>query len=129
LQQSGLPAGDRLAYERAILSFLRLCKARHAPATVVLVRLHLQSHPDHRMALRWFFKAAGWRGTAKTASTAPAAASPQSADGPAENKRMRSNEPGLAIDDLGREPWAAYSFARGGLAYRLRHAAVAIGAH
>ncbi len=105
LRQSGLPGADVIAYERAILSFLRLCKVRHAPATVVLVRLHLQSHPGHRMALRWFFKAAGWTGTVNLATTATAAISPERADGPTENKRLRSNEPGLAANDLGREPW------------------------
>jgi len=143
LRQSGLPGADLIEYERAIISFLKFCKDRHAPASVVMVRLHLQSRPGHRMALRWFFKAAGWRGPGKAAAAAPAAITPGRTEASPEIRRSRANEPSLAAADLGREPWerdlitAARTAGllwrteetyRGWAAYSLRHAAFAIGA-
>ena len=51
----------KAAYQRAILTFLKECKQRHAPATVVAIRGHLAGKaaaPQAREALRWFYRRA-----------------------------------------------------------------------
>lgn len=59
LADAPLDAAVREQHRMAILTFLRLCKIRHAPATVALVREHLAdptTAPGSREALRWFFQ-------------------------------------------------------------------------
>ena len=59
LADAALDAAVREQYRWAILTFLKLCKSRRAPATVALVREHLadaRTAPGAREALRWFFR-------------------------------------------------------------------------
>jgi integron integrase len=65
LALSNLTPVVKASHTREILTFLRLCKSRRAPATVELVRQHLQIREPHptdgatgpaREALRWFFR-------------------------------------------------------------------------
>ena len=65
LAASNLPPVVKSSHIREILTFLRLCKTKHAPATAELVKQHLAAHESHlaasvvgpaREALRWFFR-------------------------------------------------------------------------
>ena len=67
LALSNLTPAVKASHTREILTFLRLCKIKHAPATAELVKQHLASHESHlaasevgpaREALRWFFRSA-----------------------------------------------------------------------
>ncbi len=60
LERAELAPGVREQYRRAILSLLRRCKQEKAPATVALIRRHLEAEggPGAREALRWFYRAA-----------------------------------------------------------------------
>ena len=99
LARADLPPGDHRQYERAIITFLKFCKDRQAPASVALVRLHLKSRPGDRLALRWFFKSAGGRaGSGSGVEWGPGQEAGLAPPG-------RANEPGLAAADLGGEPW------------------------
>ena len=58
LYRAAIPAGQRDAYQREILAFLRHCKIRRAPATIMLVKEYLaerdkQGANGPREALRW----------------------------------------------------------------------------
>ncbi|MDI1320493.1 MAG: integron integrase [bacterium] len=93
-----------MAFEREIISFLRFCKARHAPVTAGLAREYLpgrerQTTGPAREALRWFYREgqrAGRVGPARLAGN------PAPRD---ERKTWRPMEPPLAAGDLGAEPW------------------------
>lgn len=65
LADSHLSPLVKASHTREILTFLRLCKSKHAPATVELVRQHLAIREPRtaagatgpaREALRWFFR-------------------------------------------------------------------------
>ena len=60
LDRAALPPETRERFRRAIITFLKRCKAEHAPASVVLIRRHLEGSrdPGAREALRWFYRAA-----------------------------------------------------------------------
>ena len=67
LALSNLTPMVKASHTREILTFLRLCKTSHAPATAELVKQHLATHESHlaasvvgpaREALRWFFRSA-----------------------------------------------------------------------
>lgn len=68
LARSNLSPVVQAAHTREILTFLHLCKTKHAPATVALAKQHLaarepqttadaggQTVSPARAALRWFF--------------------------------------------------------------------------
>jgi integron integrase len=59
LAQAELAPGERERFRRAILSFLKRCKDRRAPASVILIREHLAEtvDPAARTALEWFWRA------------------------------------------------------------------------
>jgi hypothetical protein len=57
------PPAKTESFRREILSFLRHCKQRHAPATVALIKRYLSEQEKRgagqaREALRWFYQAA-----------------------------------------------------------------------
>jgi hypothetical protein len=61
LAAAPLPAETKQTFRQEILSFLHHCKARRAPATVMLVKQYLpdrerQGANEARSALRWFFR-------------------------------------------------------------------------
>ena len=58
LAMANLAPGERESHRRAILTFLKYCKERRAPASVAVIRKYLRGNPAHRTALRWFYQAA-----------------------------------------------------------------------
>jgi integron integrase len=60
LGRAALAPPIRERHRRAIITFLKHCKDRHAPATVALIRDYLAtpSRTPDREALRWFYQAA-----------------------------------------------------------------------
>ena len=57
LARAALAPEVRERHRRSILALLRVCKERHAPATVALIREHLASvrDPAAREGLKWFY--------------------------------------------------------------------------
>jgi Phage integrase, N-terminal SAM-like domain len=112
------------AYTREILTFLKHCKASHAPATNELAKQYLdwrekQSNGPAREALRWFYR----EGRRASGDPAPGPPTGNSA-GPSANagalgvvppppvavlpepaRHFRAMEPPPAASDLGAEPW------------------------
>ena len=75
LASAALSPQLKTAYAREILTFLRHCKASHAPATVELARQYLdwrekQSTGPAREALRWFYQQGRRPGPALTPAPA-----------------------------------------------------------
>jgi hypothetical protein len=73
LAKVAVSPAEKTALEREIISFLRLCKIRHVPASVMLIKGYIASReaqgPNRaREALRWFYRAA--RGEASVAHAA-----------------------------------------------------------
>ena len=99
LGSAALPPEVRERHRRAIITFLKFCKDSHAPASVVMIRQHLEAMPDPaaREALRWFYRAAASSGS--SAETGPER--PASGGAP----RARGNVPPLAASDLGGADW------------------------
>ena len=60
LAHTTLALGERERFRRAILSFLKRCKDRRAPASIFLIREHLAetAEPAARAALEWFWRSA-----------------------------------------------------------------------
>lgn len=80
----------KVAYQRAILTFLKECRQQHAPASVASIRAHLAGKtaaPRAREALRWFY-----RGAAKGGDILP-------------SRLRRMTLPPPAADDQGMTAW------------------------
>lgn len=119
LTRAALSPQIKAAYTREILTFLRLCKTTHSPATVELVKQHLavrekQSTGPAREALRWFFREGRRRGAAPTQAAGdrakpgfpPPVQVAEPVTGPAvERSRLRPMEPRPAAADLGSSDW------------------------
>ncbi len=110
LAREPLSPARRAAYLREIIAFLKLCKTRHAPATVELVKQYLPGREQAttapaREALRWFFKAgrkpAGPDGGGPLGRELPGKAAPAEPSG----RSLRTSEPGPAAQDLGGPDW------------------------
>ena len=108
----------RAAYIREIISFLKHCKACHAPATVELVKQYLPvrekaTPAPAREALRWFFRT----GRKQAGADRPRPMEPETGTGakhfvsssvaPSQSVRrsLRLSEPGAAAQDLGGPDW------------------------
>ena len=88
--ESELDPNRQTAFAREIISFLRHCKLKHAPATVELIRQWLafrekQSDGPAHLALRWFYRE-GWR---KQAAPEAGAALKGNAGVPSHPERQR----------------------------------------
>jgi integron integrase len=134
LARAGLAPEVREQHRRSILALLRVCKARHAPATVALIREHLAAvrDPGAREGLKWFYltakreeNAAAWEGQVaeaevergaqltdeasalgSTRSTAEGSATRRSARLTSEGAAVRrSAQPVLAAEDRGGADW------------------------
>jgi len=97
LWRSPLPPAVKAAHAREIVAFLRHCRDRHAPATLLLAKAYidgLEPAPDpagaspRREALRWFFRTA----RARAPGVPPAAG-------------VHQPEPPPAATDLGVSEW------------------------
>jgi integron integrase len=118
LGQTSLSPQFKTAYVREILSFLKHCKASHAPATNELAKQYLvgrekQSAGPAREALRWFYREGrkSMRVAGPGDRKAPAADSPPGSPRPvftlpvSLRTALRPMEPPPAAGDLGTEPW------------------------
>ena len=119
LEKAVLSPQLKAAYVREILSFLRHCKAGHAPATAALAKQYLawrekQSAGPAREALRWFYREGrrGMRAGVTGASSTPPADLPPGSPRQAaralplpSRRALRPMEPPPAAIDLGSEPW------------------------
>jgi integron integrase len=81
-REQDLSPSVRTAYVRAVISFLRYCKVRRAPACVALAKSYIEGlcaseTPSARDALRWFVRAS----RAATVATAAADVAEDSAKG------------------------------------------------
>lgn len=133
LTQAGLSSAGEAAYVREIITFLKHCKAQHAPATILLAKQYVEKQErlrtgPVRVALRWFFRAARAQGRGGrteiciSESGARERADPQVADdagvvsrapkwehyrdeGVPAPRGLRPMEPRPARDDLGGPEW------------------------
>jgi integron integrase len=118
LGRAALSAGERERYRRAIITFLKVCKVAHAPASVALIRRHLATAPDPaaREALRWFYRGAveaeekgrvTGDGKPATAGGRPAEDSNQRPEDKPRHRtaRWRSDVPPPAAHDVGGADW------------------------
>jgi integrase len=104
LARSGLPPGEQASHRRAVLTFLKHCKDRHAPATIALARQFLEATAatdSVRAGLRWFFHAA--RGDCRALPPARAVATAPARPVPRPPGRM--DRPPPAARDLGGAEW------------------------
>lgn len=62
MERAGFPESQRRRYWLDIVSFLKRCRDRHAPASVALIREHLGEVRHARTALEWFYREAKKRG-------------------------------------------------------------------
>jgi integron integrase len=105
LSQSELNPALQYAYAREVISFLKHCKDRHAPATTGLAKQYLEHREwgapgPAREALRWFFRAA-WRLGARASNDGAANPPPMVPAG----TPLRPMEPPPAAEDLGQFEW------------------------
>ena len=61
LEKEAIPLGQRMEFTQEIFAFLRFCKARHAPVSIMGIKIYLgqkekQGPCRARRALRWFVK-------------------------------------------------------------------------
>jgi integron integrase len=114
LAQTDLPPDEQSAFEREIISFLKHCKTRHAPATVPLMRQYLTEREQRttgpaRQALRWFYGKGARPPRPISFRPVPPDSSPRGPNpsplGGEESSRSRRTEPPPAATDLGTEPW------------------------
>ncbi len=116
LREEALPPETVVFYERAVLSFLHFCKARHCGASVRVVRAYLAETriaEAGREALRWFFRRAA--GADRTGNGPGGAAGPRNqprhgTETPVPSFRRREvpsarTEPPPGAADLGRADW------------------------
>ena len=96
---AAVPAAQREAYRREILSFLRHCKLRHAPATIALARQYVAGHESARVALRWFVTWGRARGGPASSAALITAAVSTGAD-----RRERAAEANVACGPLEPDP-------------------------
>ncbi len=102
LDRRPMPQELRIKYHEEIVRFLRFCRDKHSPATVVLARLFLlmpSARTYSREALRWFFK----EGKRLRASGPPPSAT-RSRNGPTPTI-SRLQLPPIAQSDLGGADW------------------------
>ena len=103
LQRSSLPATSQAAFAREIIGFLRHCKTRRAPATVLLAKSYVeareqQSRGPVREALRWWFRAA--KASSPSGQFKSVRAPALSGD-----RGVARPLPPPAAQDLGSSPW------------------------
>ena len=121
LAHAALAPEVRERHRRAILTLLKVCKERRAPASVALIKQHLATacDPTARPALRWFYRAA--RGAAKGAGkmeNGEGGKREQEKSGKAESEpdaggsgrgaspaRRRGDVPARAAADMGGADW------------------------
>ncbi|MCW5549461.1 MAG: integron integrase [Opitutaceae bacterium] len=94
-----MTSAEREGHRRAILTFLKYCKARHVPASVAVIRQYLQSAPAHRAALRWFYQEG-----VRSGLGAQRSGRPRLADSAARSANA-GRIPPLAAVDLGGADW------------------------
>lgn len=117
LAQTALSPQVKVAYTREILTFLKHCKIRRAPATTELAKQYLgwrekQSAGHAREALRWFYKEGYQRaksvqaGEVRSVAWSAARAEPPGLAGSAPRQSgLRPMQPPPAASDLGTTPW------------------------
>lgn len=99
LATANLAPGVREGHRRAILTFLKYCKERRAPASVAVIREYLRVNPAHRTALRWFYQAGARPGRDQAGALEPRLPEVRDHDGPA------GRTPPPAAADLGGADW------------------------
>lgn len=90
LMASSMSPEEKTAFTRVVLDFLSDCQARRIAASVKAVKAFLSEHPESRVALRWWWKAARTEAGASTA-------------GPFGGSSRTM--PGRAMADLGGADW------------------------
>ncbi len=98
LAASHLSPHQQISFQREILAFLRHCKLRHAPVTIVLARHYVADHESARLALRWFVGRGRWQPASSPGPTTPPTAVPL-------QHAARPTEPPRAAADLGGPEW------------------------
>ncbi len=118
LRTSGLPLAQRMEFAQEIFDFLRFCKARHSPVSIMGIKVYLEQKGNQgpsraREALRWFVKAArregaqagGETGEDKREAGQRGAAAFKPDLGRAQARSQRASEVPLAAGDRGEAFW------------------------
>jgi integron integrase len=109
LAQAGLDPASEAAYVREIITFLKHCKTRRAPATVMLAKQYVEQQErlrkgPIRLALRWFFRAAKASGVTDTRGMEEVNRD-RGGPVPLSRRGLRPMQPKPARDDLGGPEW------------------------
>jgi integron integrase len=111
LEKEAVPLAQRMEFTQEIFAFLRFCKARHAPVSIMGIKIYLEEKEKQgpcraREALRWFVKTS----RKQPAATDQAIENQKTGgkEGQKANKlapARRNPTPGLARNDRGSAFW------------------------